>query len=176
MKMESLFGILYLILAFTAKGHCISCQLCVTSMAQTCTGVSVICPTDYVCESRFTNITIVTLPGSNATNSSSAPNGVKCKSCITVNSDWCYTSDTMSCTGDEMACIMHTTKITGVQAVVRAVRGCATRSHCLRASQSMSTSEFSTDSKYSCTDGSVSLSTGLLTPMIMFFLFIKFIL
>ncbi|XP_069596815.1 phospholipase A2 inhibitor gamma subunit A-like isoform X1 [Ranitomeya imitator] len=162
MKMESLFGILYLILAFTAKGHCISCQLCVTSMAQTCTGVSVICPTDYVCESRFTNITIaglstqeisrscsppincnkagsmtipggtvqtnstccssdnclpptptITLPGSNATNSSSAPNGVKCKSCITVNSDWCYTSDTMSCTGDEMACIMHTTKITG---------------------------------------------------------------
>ncbi|XP_056399865.1 phospholipase A2 inhibitor NAI-like [Hyla sarda] len=218
-KMDSLFGVLCLLLTLTAKGYCISCQLCVTSMAQSCTGVSVICPTDYVCAARYTNTIIggsstpvfsrscspptncnaagsMTIPGgtvqtnatccstdncvpptptltaaptSNSTNSTSAVNGVTCRSCATVNSDWCYTSDTIRCTGNELSCVMHSTKITGPQAVTMAVRGCATRSLCTLSTQSFSTSELSSVNTFVCTDGGVVLKSGLLTSMMVFF-------
>ncbi|KAM3923133.1 phospholipase A2 inhibitor NAI-like [Leptodactylus fuscus] len=223
--MGSLFGIFCLLLGLSAKGHCISCQLCVTSMAPTCSGVSVICQPGYVCEARYTNTTIsglstqvfsrscsppincnvsgtMTIPGgtvqtnstccftdncvpstptltaptSNSTNTTSALNGVKCRSCLTVNSDWCYTTETMSCAGGETACIMHSTIVTGSQPVTMAVRGCATPLLCSIASQSFSTSEFSVMEKYSCTNGGLSLNGGLLTPMFLFLFFIKFFL
>ncbi|KAG9463930.1 hypothetical protein GDO78_020776 [Eleutherodactylus coqui] len=59
---------------------------------------------------------------------SSIPNGVICPSCVSEESAWCYTSDTIQCTGDENICFLQTTEITGF--VSTAMRGCATKSYC----------------------------------------------
>ncbi|PIO11223.1 hypothetical protein AB205_0111450 [Aquarana catesbeiana] len=40
-------------------------------------------------------------------------NGITCRSCLTVNSNWCYDSNTIRCTGSETKCLLQTTKITG---------------------------------------------------------------
>ncbi|XP_053547097.1 phospholipase A2 inhibitor gamma subunit B-like [Bombina bombina] len=44
---------------------------------------------------------------------STQPNGLTCRSCFSATSDWCYTEDTMSCTGDEDRCILQSTNVAG---------------------------------------------------------------
>uniref|UniRef100_A0A803JKN1 UPAR/Ly6 domain-containing protein n=1 Tax=Xenopus tropicalis TaxID=8364 RepID=A0A803JKN1_XENTR len=49
-----------------------------------------------------------TLPADNNT-----VNGLVCRTCASADSAWCYTSDTMQCTGDENMCLLQTTEIKG---------------------------------------------------------------
>ncbi|MEE6481905.1 hypothetical protein FKM82_013060 [Ascaphus truei] len=49
-----------------------------------------------------------TLPADN-----DVKNGLTCRTCTSTNSAWCYTTDTMLCTGSENMCLLQSTKITG---------------------------------------------------------------
>ncbi|XP_077312655.1 phospholipase A2 inhibitor and Ly6/PLAUR domain-containing protein-like [Lithobates pipiens] len=95
---------------------------------------------------------------------SSASNGLTCRSCKVENSDWCYTSDTMKCTGGENMCLLQTVKITGSQSVAHAARGCATKSICDLGSQSYNIQGMSTDIRFTCTSGSTGLPKGFYLP------------
>uniref|UniRef100_A0A8C5QSE4 UPAR/Ly6 domain-containing protein n=1 Tax=Leptobrachium leishanense TaxID=445787 RepID=A0A8C5QSE4_9ANUR len=44
---------------------------------------------------------------------STRPNGLVCRTCVSTNSDWCDTYDTVQCSGDETMCILGTTITTG---------------------------------------------------------------
>ncbi|XP_075046993.1 phospholipase A2 inhibitor and Ly6/PLAUR domain-containing protein-like [Mixophyes fleayi] len=81
---------------------------------------------------------------------STEKNKLVCRSCLKANANWCYTSDTMECTGDETKCILQTSK-TSAGSV--ALRGCATKSICDQGSQSTAAGEV----KVWCTDGSSNL-------------------
>ncbi|MEE6515524.1 hypothetical protein FKM82_024357, partial [Ascaphus truei] len=50
---------------------------------------------------------IPTLPDDN-----NQKNGVTCPSCTSEDSDNCYTSETIECTGDEKKCVLKTTNMT----------------------------------------------------------------
>uniref|UniRef100_A0A8C5PIA8 UPAR/Ly6 domain-containing protein n=1 Tax=Leptobrachium leishanense TaxID=445787 RepID=A0A8C5PIA8_9ANUR len=47
-----------------------------------------------------------TLPAVNTTF-----NGLVCRTCVSADSDWCYTKDTVQCTGNENMCLLQTTSI-----------------------------------------------------------------
>ncbi|XP_056399867.1 phospholipase A2 inhibitor and Ly6/PLAUR domain-containing protein-like [Hyla sarda] len=97
---------------------------------------------------------------------SSDPNGVVCRSCFSGDSTWCYTSDTIKCTGDENMCLLQSTQTTGL---TTAIRGCATKSYCELGVQSRS----STGAKVTCTSGGISVRTVVLTPAIACLLLLK---
>ncbi|XP_068099404.1 uncharacterized protein [Hyperolius riggenbachi] len=61
------------------------------------------------CSSDNCTPILPTIPGG-----SSVTNGVICRSCVSADSTWCYTSDTMACTGDENMCLLLTTKYSGL--------------------------------------------------------------
>ncbi|XP_068099206.1 location of vulva defective 1-like [Hyperolius riggenbachi] len=104
-------------------------------------------------------------------------NDVTCRSCLTVNSDWCYTSDTITCTGSETTCLLQTTKITGSsQQVLMAMRGCATKNICSFGSQSFNSSDFTTSYNYFCTNGSIRIHTAITAPALLLLLLLKYVL
>ncbi|KAM4015675.1 phospholipase A2 inhibitor NAI-like [Anomaloglossus baeobatrachus] len=100
-------------------------------------------------------------------------NGLVCRSCVSADSTWCYTSDTMQCTGDENMCLLQTTKITESGTVATAIRGCATKSICDLGSQSQSAAGVSTEVKFICTNGGTSVHKVVLTPAIVCLLLLK---
>ncbi|XP_056399866.1 uncharacterized protein LOC130294278 [Hyla sarda] len=104
---------------------------------------------------------------------SSDPNGVVCRSCISGDSTWCYTSDTIQCTGNENMCLLQTSKMSGSVPVSTAIRGCATKSVCDVGSQSYSIGGLSVEAKYICTSGGISVRTVVLTPAIVCLLLLK---
>ncbi|XP_068099400.1 phospholipase A2 inhibitor and Ly6/PLAUR domain-containing protein-like [Hyperolius riggenbachi] len=109
-----------------------------------------------------------TLPERNSTS-----NGVTCRSCITATSTWCYTSDTIACTGNENMCLLQTTKITGPIKVSTAVRGCSTKSVCDLGSESSSANGVSVEYKHICTSGGLTLQKGFFLPVVMFLVLSK---
>uniref|UniRef100_A0A8C5QVE6 UPAR/Ly6 domain-containing protein n=1 Tax=Leptobrachium leishanense TaxID=445787 RepID=A0A8C5QVE6_9ANUR len=60
------------------------------------------------CNTDNCNPSFPTLPAVNTTF-----NELVCRTCISADSDWCYTKDTVHCTGDENMCLLQTTSITG---------------------------------------------------------------
>ncbi|XP_073426003.1 phospholipase A2 inhibitor and Ly6/PLAUR domain-containing protein-like [Dendrobates tinctorius] len=100
-------------------------------------------------------------------------NGVVCRTCISATSTWCYTSDTMQCTGNETMCALQTSKITGSNPVSMAIRGCATQSICDLGSQSQNMAGVSASVKNICTNGGLSVHKVLLTPAIVCLLLLK---
>ncbi|XP_069599046.1 phospholipase A2 inhibitor and Ly6/PLAUR domain-containing protein-like [Ranitomeya imitator] len=108
------------------------------------------------------------LPSRNSTQ-----NGLVCRTCTSPDSTWCYTSDTMQCTGDEDMCILQTTKITGSNPVSTAMRGCATKSICDLGNQYQNIGNVVTEVKIFCTDGGLSVHKVLLTPVIVCLLLLK---
>ncbi|KAM3922410.1 phospholipase A2 inhibitor and Ly6/PLAUR domain-containing protein-like [Leptodactylus fuscus] len=213
--MISVFGILTFLSALTATSYALSCTECL-SASSTCSGISVPCPTGYVCGSAYTetntagvktevlvrqcvpskecnfkgsmgipigHIRMVTsccytdgctpnLPASSPT--SSNPNGLVCRSCISADSNWCYTSDTMQCTGDENMCLLQTTKTSGPISSSTAIRGCATKSICDLGSKSETVGGLSSSVKFICTSGGLSVHKVVLTPAIVCLLLLKF--
>ncbi|KAG9468806.1 hypothetical protein GDO78_021920 [Eleutherodactylus coqui] len=102
---------------------------------------------------------------------SSKPNGVMCPSCISDQSTWCYTSDTIQCTGDENRCFLQATEITGLLST--AMRGCATKSICDLPSKSYNTGGSTIKFTYNCTSGGISAHKVVLTPAILCLLLLK---
>ncbi|KAM8927410.1 testis-expressed protein 101 [Pelodytes ibericus] len=105
---------------------------------------------------------------------SSQLNGKICRSCASATSDWCYTSDTIQCSGNENMCLLQTTKVTvGSQTSAVAIRGCSTKTICDLGSQSVSDGQSSVTVKFICTSGSIGLRCDSLTPAILSFLLFK---
>ncbi|XP_056398159.1 phospholipase A2 inhibitor and Ly6/PLAUR domain-containing protein-like [Hyla sarda] len=104
---------------------------------------------------------------------SSDPNGVVCRSCISADSTWCYTSDTIQCTGDENMCLLQTTKIRGSVSASTAVRGCGTKSLCDLGGQLPDISGLSLKTEFICTSDGIRVCRVVLTPAIMCLLLLK---
>ncbi|XP_075697018.1 phospholipase A2 inhibitor and Ly6/PLAUR domain-containing protein-like [Rhinoderma darwinii] len=214
--MASLIAILSLLSALLAPSYALTCTVCSSTLASTCSGSSNTCPSGSVCGSSYSEAraggvttqalvrectptsqcnfigsigipqgqtrmvtaccntdnctpTIPTLPSP-----SSVPNGQVCRSCISLDSNWCYTSDTLQCTGNENMCLLQTTKVTGSVSLSTAIRGCATKSVCDIGSQSQSASGISSEVKFICTSAGMSLHKVVLTPAIACLLLLKF--
>ncbi|XP_053308587.1 phospholipase A2 inhibitor 25 kDa subunit-like isoform X1 [Spea bombifrons] len=95
------------------------------------------------------------------------PNGLVCRSCISADSEWCYTDDTIQCTGDENMCLLQTTKNRGSVSSSTAFRGCATKSICNLGSQAVTADQISVDTNYQCTSGSVAVFGGVFLPLLL---------
>ncbi|XP_073457883.1 phospholipase A2 inhibitor NAI-like [Aquarana catesbeiana] len=109
------------------------------------------------------------LPGN-----SSQSNGLTCRSCMSADSTWCYTSDTMKCTGDENMCFRQTTIVSeGPTENSSAIRGCATKSICDLGSQSVSSQRVKTVVEFICTNGSTGLQKSFYLPAMICILFFK---
>ncbi|XP_040289876.1 phospholipase A2 inhibitor 25 kDa subunit-like [Bufo bufo] len=120
---------------------------------------------------------------------SSTLNGLVCPSCVSANSTWCYTDDTIQCTGNENMCLfLQSTQESGSMSTSTAFRGCATKSLCDLGSQSQNKTGLSTEVKFNCTRasitigsttsstiGSISVHKVVLTQVIVFFLLLKLI-
>ncbi|XP_069803833.1 phospholipase A2 inhibitor 25 kDa subunit-like [Dendropsophus ebraccatus] len=100
-------------------------------------------------------------------------NGVVCRSCVSTHSTWCYTKDTIHCTGDETMCLLQTTKQRGSVKLSAAVRGCATKSICDIGDKSLTVAGTTTEVKIKCTSGGISVHQVVLTPAIACLLMLK---
>ncbi|XP_077312667.1 uncharacterized protein LOC143933593 [Lithobates pipiens] len=112
--------------------------------------------------------TLPSLPGD-----STVSNGVTCRSCASASSTWCYTSDTIQCTGNESMCLLQSTQLSGSQSLATAIRGCSTQSFCNFGSQSYSVDGLSTSIKFVCTSGSTGLRKGFYLPAVICLFFLK---
>ncbi|XP_069599183.1 urokinase plasminogen activator surface receptor-like [Ranitomeya imitator] len=104
---------------------------------------------------------------------STNPNGLVCRSCISADSTWCHTPDTVQCSGDENMCLLQSTKISGSPSSSTAIRGCATKSICDLGSQTETLGGVSVDVKTVCTSGSKSVHKVVLNPAVVCFLLLK---
>ncbi|XP_071969181.1 phospholipase A2 inhibitor and Ly6/PLAUR domain-containing protein-like [Engystomops pustulosus] len=61
-----------------------------------------------------------------------SPNGLVCPTCSSLLSNWCYTSETVQCKGEENMCFFLTiiTKVVGRRAKAQVFRGCTIKSVC----------------------------------------------
>ncbi|KAG9466254.1 hypothetical protein GDO78_016919 [Eleutherodactylus coqui] len=78
------------------------------------------------------------------------PNGLTCQSCLSTNSKWCYSKRTIECSGEENACLLHTSQYYAPIRRSVAVRGCATESICSLGTQWVQFGAIKMKSKYSC--------------------------
>ncbi|XP_075047324.1 phospholipase A2 inhibitor NAI-like isoform X2 [Mixophyes fleayi] len=90
------------------------------------------------------------------------PNGLICPTCQS-DSIWCYTAETMLCTGDENMCYFQTTELYEPERISSAFRGCASESICsLKTQGTMRTmGRVDTDISISCTIPTYSYKTEL---------------
>ncbi|MEE6515494.1 hypothetical protein FKM82_024307 [Ascaphus truei] len=109
-----------------------------------------------------------TLPADNG-----VMNGLTCSTCFSANSDYCYTSDTMQCTGSENMCLLQSTKITGSMAKTMASRGCATESICNIGTHSSSYNGTNMEMIIKCSNGSIGLYQGFFFPAVVALLLMK---
>ncbi|XP_077113479.1 phospholipase A2 inhibitor 25 kDa subunit-like [Ranitomeya variabilis] len=100
-------------------------------------------------------------------------NELVCRSCISADSTWCHTPDTVQCTGDENMCLLQSTKISGSASASTAIRGCATKSICDLGSQTSTFAGLTLDVKTVCTSGSNSVHKLILNPAVVCFLLLK---
>ncbi|KAM5132208.1 phospholipase A2 inhibitor gamma subunit B-like [Mantella aurantiaca] len=89
-------------------------------------------------------------------------NGLKCRTCSSDKSDYCYTDDKMDCTGNETKCGRMARTLSGTINLKDSVRGCATRSFCeVMGNQKTSIMGLNVDMKMYCSDGAVGLYNGV---------------
>ncbi|XP_073513690.1 uncharacterized protein [Phyllobates terribilis] len=95
-----------------------------------------------------------TLSNATAPSFSSQPNGVICPSCQASDSDWCYSGDTLPCSGFENVCVLHATTRDGNKS---SFRGCASKSLCGSQTYNVNGSNIAYD--LTCTCGGTPTST-----------------
>ncbi|KAM4015673.1 phospholipase A2 inhibitor and Ly6/PLAUR domain-containing protein-like [Anomaloglossus baeobatrachus] len=103
----------------------------------------------------------------------STPNGLVCTTCVSDNSAYCNSSDTIQCTGKENRCFLLITNITGKYPSLLAVRGCATKSFCDVGNISETVRDSSINLSFICTSGGSSVHKVLLTPAVVCLLLLK---
>ncbi|KAG8433707.1 hypothetical protein GDO86_012168 [Hymenochirus boettgeri] len=83
--------------------------------------------------------------------------GLTCRSCTALDSKWCYTDETMECTGEEKRCILQSTTLSGSKSGTTTVRGCATKNLCDIGSQTHNFGDVQMRTDITCTSGAISL-------------------
>ncbi|XP_040277167.1 phospholipase A2 inhibitor and Ly6/PLAUR domain-containing protein-like [Bufo bufo] len=104
---------------------------------------------------------------------SSTPNGLVCRSCISAVSTSCNTDDTVQCTGEENMCLLMKTHVSGSVSASTAFRGCASKSICDIGRESASINEMIRYVNYTCTSGGLSVHNIVLAPAIVCLLLLK---
>ncbi|XP_040277235.1 uncharacterized protein LOC120992361 isoform X2 [Bufo bufo] len=92
----------------------------------------------------------------NSLTDNSPLNGLVCPSCLSANSTWCHTDETIQCRGDETMCLLLQTLESGSMSTSTTFRGCATMSICDLGSQSQNKTGSFTEVKINCTRASTS--------------------
>ncbi|CAJ0955733.1 unnamed protein product [Ranitomeya imitator] len=152
-------GLLWVLSALVTPGDFLSCKVCTSTSAQLCNASSLVCPEGYVCASSYTLTN--TLPDDNF-----QPNGLSCQTCLSVYSKWCYSKQTIDCTGEEDACLLQTSEYYAPIRRSIAIRGCATKSICSLGTQWIKFGTLKIKFKYSCVFSSTtSLQIGLVAPI-----------
>ncbi|XP_053547223.1 urokinase plasminogen activator surface receptor-like [Bombina bombina] len=88
--------------------------------------------------------------------------GLTCRSCTSRDSTWCYTEQTIECTGEEDRCILQYATITGSRYSKTAVRGCATKSLCDVGNQYHNFGDLKITRDVTCTSGSSTFHHNLI--------------
>ncbi|XP_072282017.1 phospholipase A2 inhibitor and Ly6/PLAUR domain-containing protein-like isoform X1 [Pyxicephalus adspersus] len=89
-------------------------------------------------------------------------NGLTCRSCTSLESNWCHTKETIDCTGDENRCILQTDVYSGKKYAKMAMRGCGTKAICDLGSQTFSFGGVSLSREITCTSHGLSLHANVL--------------
>uniref|UniRef100_A0A8C5PP28 Uncharacterized protein n=1 Tax=Leptobrachium leishanense TaxID=445787 RepID=A0A8C5PP28_9ANUR len=108
-------------LGSTSFCHALSCVQCVSLGMNFCNGLSVSCPSDHTLKTVPPTLPI--LPSANT-----RLNRLVCSTCVTSASNWCHTTATMKCTGNENMCALQSTTTKGNVSMASALCGCATKS------------------------------------------------
>ncbi|KAM4703269.1 phospholipase A2 inhibitor gamma subunit B-like [Rhinophrynus dorsalis] len=87
--------------------------------------------------------------------------GLTCRSCTSMNSKWCYTDETIDCTGEERRCILQTTSMSGAKSGMTAVRGCATKNLCDIGSRDQDFGDVKMRMEVTCTSVAICLRNNL---------------
>ncbi|KAM4015059.1 uncharacterized protein ACNLHF_001745 isoform 1-T1 [Anomaloglossus baeobatrachus] len=101
-------------------------------------------------------------------------NGVTCQKCISADTD-CHSSQTMRCTGDQRACLLQTTELTGKTKASVAVRGCTTRSICDLTRQDYTVDGITSATKFTCTNGADPVQRNLVTAAVISLLSLQYL-
>ncbi|XP_069811925.1 phospholipase A2 inhibitor and Ly6/PLAUR domain-containing protein-like, partial [Dendropsophus ebraccatus] len=104
---------------------------------------------------------------------SSTPNGVVCRACRSETSSWCYTSDTLQCTGEENMCFLQTEEVTGGVSSSEAFRGCGTKSHCDFGNSLEKNHGSLIKVSVFCTNDGISVYKAIIAPVITCLLLLK---
>ncbi|XP_040182760.1 phospholipase A2 inhibitor and Ly6/PLAUR domain-containing protein-like [Rana temporaria] len=89
-------------------------------------------------------------------------NGVTCSTCISPDSDWCHTEETMRCTGNENMCVLESSHQYEPLEQLTAIRGCATQSICDIGTQEVAYGFLNMTMKIKCSSASSPLYSPLL--------------
>ncbi|KAM5132383.1 phospholipase A2 inhibitor and Ly6/PLAUR domain-containing protein-like isoform 2-T2 [Mantella aurantiaca] len=92
------------------------------------------------------------------------PNGVTCATCVSPELDYCYTQDTMRCTGNENKCILESSHYYEPIEKMLALRGCATQSICDIGKEKVAYGFLNMTMDIKCSSGSSRLYNHLVLP------------
>ncbi|XP_075047360.1 uncharacterized protein LOC142107687 [Mixophyes fleayi] len=95
-------------------------------------------------------------------------NGLTCRSCVSLDSTWCHTPETIDCIGQENKCIFQSFEHSGPKYEKRAVRGCGTKAICDLGSQSHNFGRSSLRTEITCSNDGFNLNSNLLLLAITF--------
>ncbi|XP_077312634.1 phospholipase A2 inhibitor and Ly6/PLAUR domain-containing protein-like isoform X1 [Lithobates pipiens] len=109
------------------------------------------------CTSDYCSPTTPTLP-----QDAIRRNGLSCRSCTALDSDWCHTKETIDCTGDENRCILQRDVYSGKKYAKTAMRGCGTKTLCDLGSQNFNYGGVSMRREITCTSYGLNLHANML--------------
>ncbi|XP_068097620.1 phospholipase A2 inhibitor and Ly6/PLAUR domain-containing protein-like [Hyperolius riggenbachi] len=89
-------------------------------------------------------------------------NGLSCRSCTSMDSNWCHTPDTIECTGEENKCILQTDVYSGKKDSKNAVRGCGTKAVCDIGSQNYNFGPVQLKREITCSNNGRNLHANIL--------------
>lgn len=108
------------------------------------------------CSSDYCTPTYPTVPSE-----SSQRNGLTCRTCSSDSSDYCHTSETLQCTGEERKCGRMARTLSGTIKLKDTMRGCATKTFCdILGTQKTNIDGLKVDMKTYCSDGAADLRVG----------------
>ncbi|XP_078511662.1 phospholipase A2 inhibitor gamma subunit B-like [Lissotriton helveticus] len=89
-------------------------------------------------------------------------NGVTCRICLSVTSTYCYTADSMKCSGIQTMCAFYGIRTRGVTNSDIAFRGCASPDFCFIGTFTSTVNGSTSDGVMGCSNGAIRPEHGLL--------------
>ncbi|XP_069058177.1 phospholipase A2 inhibitor and Ly6/PLAUR domain-containing protein-like [Pleurodeles waltl] len=97
-------------------------------------------------------------------------NGVMCRTCVTGDSTYCYTRDTIECKGIQNKCVHLGIKTTGKVYSTVAFRGCGSPHLCATGTFVSTSEDVTTEITMQCSDSAIRPEHGLFLTAITFLL------